>query len=134
MTFLPPHPTPRPTVTVYILKQAHCPCFITAEHNHPRQSTLLSFQPICGWRHLLLRFISAISLFIFWSAGFYIRVVGRQSERKNAPILVGAPHSSFLEGLVVALCKTSPVVRKESKNAFVISPCLRILQSIFVDR
>ena len=82
----------------------------------------------------MLRTVSTISLFIFWSAGFFLRIIGNQSERKHAPIVIGAPHSSFLEGLVVAFCMASPVVRTESQNAFVISPCLKILQSIFVDR
>lgn len=91
-------------------------------------------QPIIGWRHFMLRTVSTISLFIFWSAGFFLRIIGNQSERKHAPIVIGAPHSSFLEGLVVAFCMASPVVRTESQNAFVISPCLKILQSIFVDR
>ena len=34
---------------------------------------------------------------LFYVAGFRIKIIGKQATRKEAPILVGAPHSSFLE-------------------------------------
>ena len=34
---------------------------------------------------------------LFYAAGFRIKIIGKQATRKEAPILVGAPHSSFLE-------------------------------------
>ena len=71
---------------------------------------------------------------IFWAAGFRISIKGKQAPRSEAPILVGAPHSSFLEALIIYMCGSSPVSRHENKTAFLISACQIFYQAIFVDR
>ena len=71
---------------------------------------------------------------LFWSAGFRISIKGQQASRAEAPILVGAPHSSFLEALIIYMCGSSPVSRHENKTAFLISACQIFYQAIFVDR
>ena len=87
-----------------------------------------------GWRQTLRKIYSYFALLVFWSAGFRIRLKGRQASRAEAPILVGAPHSSFLEALVTVMCQASPVSRHENKNAFLISACQKFYETIFVDR
>lgn len=87
-----------------------------------------------GWRRKLMDWYSAFGMLILWAAGFRIKVKGRQASRAEAPILVGAPHSSFLEALIIYMCGSSPVSRHENKRAFLISACQLFYQAIFVDR
>jgi hypothetical protein len=47
---------------------------------------------------------------------------------------VGAPHSSFLEALIIIMTGSSPVSRHENRHAFLISACQLFYQTIFVDR
>ena len=90
--------------------------------------------PLVGWRRSLLDKYSYFGLFVFWAAGFVVRIKGKQATPEEAPILVGAPHSSFLEAMLVVMCKCSPVSRIENKNAIVIAVIQRFLHTIFVDR
>lgn len=90
--------------------------------------------PLVGWRRALLEKYSYFGLFVFWAAGFVVRVKGEQAPPEEAPILVGAPHSSFLEAMLVVMCRCSPVSRIENKNAIVIAVIQRFLHTIFVDR
>lgn len=87
-----------------------------------------------GWRRKLMDWYSSFGLLIFWAAGFRITVKGQQASRAEAPILVGAPHSSFLEALIIYMCGSSPVSRHENRTAFLISACQLFYQAIFVDR
>ena len=50
-----------------------------------------------GWRRKLLNWYRYFGYGIFYAAGFRIKIIGKQATRQEAPILVGAPHSSFLE-------------------------------------
>jgi len=87
-----------------------------------------------GWRLKLMSFYAWFGTIIFWAAGFRITVKGKQAPRSEAPILVGAPHSSFLEALIIYMCGSSPVSRHENRTAFLISACQIFYQAIFVDR
>merc|ERR1712141_25332 len=87
-----------------------------------------------GWRRTLMDWYSWSGTLIFWAAGFRIKVNGQQASRAEAPILVGAPHSSFLEAMIIYMCGSSPVSRHENKTAFLISACQLFYQAIFVDR
>lgn len=87
-----------------------------------------------GWRRKLMNWYSNFGMLIFWAAGFRISIKGKQASRAEAPILVGAPHSSFLEALIIYMCGSSPVSRHENKTAFLISACQLFYQAIFVDR
>lgn len=60
----------------------------------------------------------------YLAGGMAITVRGRQVSRKEAPILVVAPHSSFLDSCIVYATKMSSViVRKESMDNYVGSMC-----------
>lgn len=87
-----------------------------------------------GWRLRLMTLYAWFGTVIFWAAGFRISIKGKQASRAEAPILVGAPHSSFLEALIIYMCGSSPVSRHENKTAFLISACQIFYQAIFVDR
>lgn len=87
-----------------------------------------------GWRRTLMRWYRVFGRLIFWAAGFRVKVKGTQASRAEAPILVGAPHSSFLEALIIYMCGSSPVSRHENRSAFLISACQLFYQAIFVDR
>jgi len=87
-----------------------------------------------GWRLKLMSVYGWFGTIIFWAAGFRISIKGKQAPRSEAPILVGAPHSSFLEALIIYMCGSSPVSRHENKTAFLISACQIFYQAIFVDR
>jgi len=87
-----------------------------------------------GWRLKLMTLYAWFGTIIFWAAGFRISIKGKQAPRSEAPILVGAPHSSFLEALIIYMCGSSPVSRHENKTAFLISACQIFYQAIFVDR
>ena len=90
--------------------------------------------PRAGWRRVLLKLYSYLGLMVFWCAGFRVRLIGRQATRAEAPILVGAPHSSFLEALLIVMCNCSPVSRHENQHAILIKECQIFAQTIFVDR
>ncbi|KTG05148.1 hypothetical protein cypCar_00048167, partial [Cyprinus carpio] len=64
-------------------------------------------EPVRGWRRWLFHHIMLfLSRAVFFSVGFlWIRVKGRQAGLKEAPVLVVAPHSGFLDMLVV--CATA---------------------------
>jgi len=87
-----------------------------------------------GWRLKLMTLYAWFGTILFWSAGFRINIKGHQASRAEAPILVGAPHSSFLEAMIIYMCGSSPVSRHENKTAFLISKCQIFYQAIFVDR
>ncbi len=60
----------------------------------------LARKPMAGWRKILSRLITTVLRFLFWFIGLRVRVIGRQASRKEAPILVIAPHSTFLDTFV----------------------------------
>ena len=76
---------------------------------------------------------------ILYLLGFRITVKGRQASRSEAPILVIGPHTSFLDVLVVCLCRSSPVARRETWSKWwrpekIWDLAEQIIQSIFVRR
>lgn len=65
----------------------------------------------------LICFIGKMS---YLAGGMAISIRGRQASRQEAPILVVAPHSSFLDSCIVYATKMSSViVRKESMDNYV---------------
>ncbi|RVE47394.1 hypothetical protein evm_007993 [Chilo suppressalis] len=77
-------------------------------------------KPMTGWRRSLKPLICFIGKMSYLAGGMAITVRGRQASRKEAPILVVAPHSSFLDSCIVYATKMSSViVRKESMDNYV---------------
>lgn len=75
-------------------------------------------QPVTGWRRWLLHpIIWLLSRAVFFSMGFlWVRVKGRRADLKEAPVLVVAPHSSFLDMLVLCPTQLATVVSRSENT------------------
>jgi len=92
-------------------------------------------QPQRGWRAFFQNCMWTISGYIiFYALGFRVEIVGQQAPRNTAPVLVVAPHSSFLDVFVISLCYASPVARIENKTTPVLWAPQAVGHTIFVDR
>ncbi|ROL29824.1 Lysophospholipid acyltransferase LPCAT4 [Anabarilius grahami] len=94
-------------------------------------------EPVQGWRHWLFHHIILfLSRGVFFAVGFlWIKVKGRQAGLKEAPVLAVAPHSGFLDMLV--LCATGlPIVvsRSENYKLPVVGALLEFNQAVLVSR
>ncbi|XP_073946781.1 lysophosphatidylcholine acyltransferase isoform X2 [Choristoneura fumiferana] len=91
-------------------------------------------QPMTGWRRALKPLICFIGKMSYLAGGMAISVRGRQASRKEAPILVVAPHSSFLDSCIVyATRMSSVIVRKESMDNYV-GKLINYTQPVYVWR
>ncbi|XP_069044812.1 lysophospholipid acyltransferase LPCAT4-like [Lepisosteus oculatus] len=94
-------------------------------------------QRITGWRSWLLHHIVLfLSRAVFFTLGFlWIRVKGQRARPQDAPLLAVAPHSSFLDTLVLVATDLPTVVsRSENLSLPVIGALLRFNQSLLVSR
>lgn len=94
-------------------------------------------KPVQGWRHWIFHPIMCfLSRSVFFSMGFlWIKVKGRQATQEEAPVLAVAPHSGFLDMLVLSLVGLPTVVsRSENSNLPVIGALLEFNQSVLVSR
>ncbi|XP_077445602.1 lysophospholipid acyltransferase LPCAT4 [Stigmatopora argus] len=94
-------------------------------------------RPVAGWRRRLSHpAVYLLSRAVFFSLGFvWLRVKGRKARLEEAPVLVVAPHSTFLDMLV--LCPTglpTVVSRSENTRLPVIGALLEFNQSVLVSR
>lgn len=74
-------------------------------------------RPITGWRRWFFHpVIWLLSRAVFFSLGFlWVKVKGRRADLKEAPVMVVAPHSTFLD--MIVLCPTQlPTVVSRSEN------------------
>lgn len=87
-----------------------------------------------GWRRSLKPLICFIGKMSYLAGGMAISVRGRQASRSEAPILVVAPHSSFLDSCIVyATRMSSVIVRKESMDNYV-GKLINYTQPVYVWR
>ncbi|KAK3523458.1 hypothetical protein QTP86_033606 [Hemibagrus guttatus] len=94
-------------------------------------------KPVQGWRYWFFHPIMVfLSRSVFFSMGFFwIKVKGRQATYKEAPVLAVAPHSGFLDMLVLSLAGLPTVVsRSENTNLPVIGALLEFNQAVLVSR
>uniref|UniRef100_A0A3Q2ZR00 Lysophosphatidylcholine acyltransferase 4 n=1 Tax=Kryptolebias marmoratus TaxID=37003 RepID=A0A3Q2ZR00_KRYMA len=94
-------------------------------------------RPITGWRRWFYHPIMLIlSRAVFFLLGFlWVRVKGRRADLKEAPVLVVAPHSGFLDMLVLCPTQLATVVsRSENTKLPVIGALLEFNQSVLVTR
>lgn len=91
-------------------------------------------KPMTGWRRSLKPLICFIGKMSYLAGGMAITVRGRQATRDEAPILVVAPHSSFLDSCIVYATQMSTViVRKESMDNYV-GKLINYTQPVYVWR
>ncbi|XP_012709886.2 lysophospholipid acyltransferase LPCAT4 [Fundulus heteroclitus] len=94
-------------------------------------------RPVTGWRRWFFHpIVLLLSRAVFFSMGFlWVKVKGRRAELKDAPVLVVAPHSSFLDMLVLCPAQLATVVsRSENKSLPVIGALLEFNQAVLVSR
>uniref|UniRef100_A0A8C9T5T3 Lysophosphatidylcholine acyltransferase 4 n=1 Tax=Scleropages formosus TaxID=113540 RepID=A0A8C9T5T3_SCLFO len=94
-------------------------------------------QPVRGWRSWVLHpMMLLLSRAVFFSLGFFwVKVKGRQAAPKEAPLLAVAPHSSFLDMLILCVAGLPTVVsRSENTTLPVIGALLEFNQSLLVSR
>nr|XP_046236876.1 lysophospholipid acyltransferase LPCAT4 isoform X2 [Scatophagus argus] len=94
-------------------------------------------RPVRGWRRWLLHpIILFLSRCVFFSLGFlWVKVKGRRADLKEAPVLVVAPHSGFLDMLVLCPAQLATVVsRSENTSLPVIGALLEFNQAVLVSR
>lgn len=94
-------------------------------------------RPVSGWRSWLFHVpVWLLSRGVFFSLGFHwVRVKGQRASNKEAPVLVVAPHSGFLDMLVLLTTQLPTVVsRSENTSLPVIGALLEFNQSVLVSR
>ncbi|AWO97203.1 putative lysophospholipid acyltransferase LPCAT4 [Scophthalmus maximus] len=94
-------------------------------------------RPVTGWRWWYFQVtIWLLSRGAFFSLGFlWVKVKGRRADLKEAPVLVAAPHSSFLDILVLCTARLPAVVsRSENSSLPVIGALLESNQCVLVSR
>ncbi|XP_071757453.2 lysophospholipid acyltransferase LPCAT4 [Centroberyx gerrardi] len=94
-------------------------------------------RPVTGWRRWLFHsVICLLSRAVFFSLGFlWVKVKGRRADLKEAPVLAVAPHSGFLDMLVLCPTQLATVVsRSENASLPVIGALLEFNQSVLVSR
>lgn len=62
--------------------------------------------------------IVAICMRLMFACGSFhhIKVIGQKAEPKEAPILVVAPHSSYLDSMISVIMRPTIVAKKESAD------------------
>eukprot|EP00794_Sanderia_malayensis_P007140 gene7140-7945_t len=92
--------------------------------------------PFTGWRRSAQNCICLLSRIALFSMGFHwIKIKGKFSNAKEAPITVMAPHSSFIDGLVtISLSRLTFLSRKENGEAPILGHAVRAFQPVYVTR
>jgi len=106
-----------------------CAYLVTVTMNEADLST-----PLTGWRDVVRHYCCHQTYLWYWAMGFRVSVVGERADRDRAPVLVAAPHSSFLDLLLVPLCRASAVTKMENKTNPLIGVMQAALQMVYVDR
>nr|UCC42470.1 lysophosphatidylcholine acyltransferase 1 [Sinohyriopsis cumingii] len=94
-------------------------------------------KPITGWRkYFELPFIY-IGRAIVFVIGFHnVKVKGEPKPSSEAPIICGAPHSSFFDTLAIFYCSGLPsaVSKKENSSVFILGSLMSYAQPVWVKR
>ncbi|KAG5261203.1 hypothetical protein AALO_G00301190 [Alosa alosa] len=94
-------------------------------------------KPVRGWRRWLVNeIVRLLSRGVFFAVGFlWVKVKGRRAGVAEAPVLAVAPHSGFLDMLVLCLTDLATVVsRSENSSLPVIGALLEFNQAVLVNR
>ncbi|KAL1129227.1 hypothetical protein AAG570_013756, partial [Ranatra chinensis] len=92
-------------------------------------------KPISGWRRKVKEIIAWIMCRTYQAGGMKVTVKGKRAARKQAPILVIAPHSTFLDaGIVYVTGFPSIIVRKESGTNPWMGKLINYTQPVYVRR
>lgn len=95
----------------------------------------LTKRPIVGWRRVIRMWICILGRSAYYAGGMHIRVKGKQVPRAEAPILVIAPHSTFLDAAIVYVTGfPSIIVRRESGMNPWLGKLINFTQPVYVGR
>ncbi|XP_043251813.1 lysophosphatidylcholine acyltransferase isoform X2 [Colletes gigas] len=91
--------------------------------------------PLKGWRRKIVPWLCFMGRVTYQAGGMRIIVRGRQASRSEAPILVVAPHSTFMDGGIVYITGfPSIIVRRESGLNPFIGKLINYTQPVYVWR
>ncbi|XP_075224266.1 lysophosphatidylcholine acyltransferase isoform X1 [Lycorma delicatula] len=92
-------------------------------------------KPLSGWRLRLRDVVTMLGRGTYYAGGMRYKVKGKQASRKEAPILVIAPHSTFLDaGVVYVTGFPSIIVRRESGLNPFLGKLINFTQPVYVWR
>ncbi|GLV42288.1 Lysophosphatidylcholine acyltransferase [Carabus blaptoides fortunei] len=92
-------------------------------------------RPLTGWRRLLPPILCFLGKSTYRAGGMNIVIKGKQASRKEAPILVVAPHSTFFDGGIIYITGfPSIIVRRESGMNPYIGKLINFTQPVYVWR
>ncbi|XP_043461375.1 lysophosphatidylcholine acyltransferase isoform X2 [Leptopilina heterotoma] len=91
--------------------------------------------PLQGWRRKVVPWLCFLGRLTYQAGGMKIVVRGKQASRAEAPILVVAPHSTFIDGGIVYVTGfPSIIVRRESGLNPFIGKLINYTQPVYVWR
>ncbi|XP_053994409.1 lysophosphatidylcholine acyltransferase-like isoform X2 [Hylaeus volcanicus] len=91
--------------------------------------------PLKGWRRKIVPWLCFMGRLTYQAGGMRIVVRGKQASRSEAPILVVAPHSTFMDGGIVYITGfPSIIVRRESGLNPFIGKLINYTQPVYVWR
>ncbi|XP_067639418.1 lysophosphatidylcholine acyltransferase [Eurosta solidaginis] len=93
-------------------------------------------KPISGWRRHFKRVTAAAMRMLYASGSFYhVKTVGQRASPKEAPILVVAPHSSYVDSIIVVTAgPPSIVAKRETADIPLLGKIINFAQPIYVQR
>jgi len=97
----------------------------------------VQLKPITGWRRYGKSFAAIMGRLCFISCGFHsVKVYGaEQADPSVAPVLVAAPHSTYMDGFVTFWTHLPYLVsRVENMNIPLLGRCIALSQAIAVNR
>ncbi|XP_022208770.2 lysophosphatidylcholine acyltransferase isoform X2 [Drosophila obscura] len=96
----------------------------------------LKAKPLTGWRKQM-QYMTAKAMRMLYASGsfYYVNMKGAPATPKQAPILVVAPHSSYVDSiLVVATGPPSIVAKRETADIPLLGRIINYAQPIYVQR
>ncbi|XP_045462343.1 lysophosphatidylcholine acyltransferase isoform X1 [Harmonia axyridis] len=92
-------------------------------------------KPLTGWRRQLVPVVCFFGKVTCWAGGLYLIVKGKRATRNEAPILVIAPHSTFLDaGIIYSIGSPSIIAKRDNENNKYITKLINFTQPIYVFR
>jgi len=93
-------------------------------------------RPLEGWRAFARTLVYWLGRLCLFCCGFHdIKIIGHQSMKDEAPVLVVAPHSSFFDAIMVFASGFPYMVnRVENLSIPLMGACIQFNQTIFVSR
>lgn len=110
-----------------------------ATYRNPDQ--IVNAAPFTGWRAVCRHIILWCARGLFFALGIQrVEFVGssglpgRFAESSIAPVLISAPHFSYLDAFISASVNITPVIKASAASAPIFGAFLKTLQPIFVNR